>query len=73
MNIIENIKDRVKQNIKTIVLPEADDIRTLQAAKTIQNEGFAKIILIDYGNYGDTYIDNCRAVKVGETADLELK
>lgn len=26
-----------------------------------------------YGDYGDTYIDNCRVVKVGETAALELK
>ena len=26
-----------------------------------------------YGRYGDTYIDNCRAVKVGETAELELR
>lgn len=26
-----------------------------------------------YGNYGDTYIDNCRAVKVGETANVELR
>ena len=26
-----------------------------------------------YGNYGGIYIDNCRAVKVGETANLELK
>jgi thiol-disulfide isomerase/thioredoxin len=26
-----------------------------------------------YGSYGDTYIDNCRAVKVGETAALELR
>lgn len=26
-----------------------------------------------YGNYGDTYIDNCRAVKLGETAALELR
>jgi len=25
-----------------------------------------------YGRYGDTYIDNCRVVKVGETAELEL-
>lgn len=25
-----------------------------------------------YGNYGDTYIDNCRVVKVGEDAALEL-
>lgn len=26
-----------------------------------------------YGNYGTTYIDNCRVVKVGEDAVLELK
>ena len=27
----------------------------------------------EYGNCGDTYIDNCRAVKVGETGALELR
>ena len=27
----------------------------------------------EYGRYGDTYIDNCRVVKVGETAALELR
>lgn len=26
-----------------------------------------------YGSYGDTYIDNCRVVKVGEDAGLELR
>lgn len=26
----------------------------------------------EYGSYGDTYIDNCRAAKVGENAPLEL-
>jgi hypothetical protein len=26
-----------------------------------------------YGNYGDTYIDNCRVAKVGTEAPLELK
>lgn len=26
-----------------------------------------------YGDYGDTYIDNCRVVKVGEAANVELK
>ena len=26
-----------------------------------------------YGKYGDTFIDNCRAVKVGKAADVELK
>ena len=31
MNFIESIKDRAKQQIKTIVLPEAEDIRTLKS------------------------------------------
>ena len=46
MEIIERIKERAKENIKTIVLPEADDIRVLKAARTVTNEGFAKIILV---------------------------
>ncbi|MBR5567142.1 MAG: Omp28-related outer membrane protein [Bacteroidales bacterium] len=28
--------------------------------------------LAEYGRYGDTYVDNCRVVKIGETAQLEL-
>ena len=28
---------------------------------------------VSYGSYGDTYIDNCRVVKIGENAKLELK
>lgn len=46
MNFIKTIKDRAKKNIKTIILPEADDIRVLEATKIIEEEGFAKIILI---------------------------
>ena len=46
MSFIENIKLRAKQNIKTICLPEAEDIRTLEATQMVLNEGYAKIILI---------------------------
>lgn len=46
MSFIENIKMRAKSNIKTIVLPEATDIRTLEAASIVLKEEFAKIILI---------------------------
>lgn len=46
MNFIKTIKDRAKKNIKTIILPEADDIRVLEATKIIEEEGFAKIILV---------------------------
>ena len=46
MNFIENIKNRAKLNIKTIVLPEANDIRTLKATQMVLNEGFAHIVLV---------------------------
>ncbi len=46
MSFIDNIKERAKQDIKTIVLPESDDIRVLEATSKILKEGFADIILI---------------------------
>ncbi len=51
MNFINEIKEKAKQNIKTIVLPEAQDIRVLQAASKVMSEGFAKIVLL--GNKED--------------------
>ena len=45
-NIINRLKKRAKNNIKTIVLPEATDIRILEATEKILREGFSKIILI---------------------------
>ena len=46
MSFIEQIKERAKKQIKTIILPEAEDIRVLKAAKQIKEEGFAKVVLI---------------------------
>ena len=46
MNFIENVKNRAKQEIKTIVLPEAEDIRTLKATEIALNEKYAHIVLI---------------------------
>ena len=46
MEFIEQIKQRAKQNIKTIILPEATDIRTLEATSIVQKEGYAKIVLL---------------------------
>ena len=43
---IEEIKCRAKKDIKTIVLPEAEDIRILKAAQEALDEAFANIILI---------------------------
>ena len=46
MNFIEGIKNRAKQELKTIVLPESNDIRTLRATEMVLNEGFAHIVLV---------------------------
>lgn len=46
MSFIDKIKQRAKKELKTIVLPEATDIRILKAAEIVKNEGYAKVILI---------------------------
>lgn len=46
MGFIDEIKEKARQNRKTIVLPEAEDIRTLQAAAQIQKEDTADLVLI---------------------------
>ena len=46
MSFIDQIKKRAKNDIKTIVLPESNDIRVLKAAEQVLKEGFADVILI---------------------------
>ena len=83
MSFIDQIKQRAKQEIKTIVLPEATDVRILEAAEIVKNEGYAKVILV--GNeeevrqiaqekgidIGDTkIIDPAKSEKLDEYANL---
>lgn len=46
MSFIDEIKARAKEEIKTIILPEAEDKRVLEAASKVTKEGFAKVILL---------------------------
>ena len=46
MSFIDQIKERAKKEIKTIVLPEATDIRILEASQIVKEQGYAKVILI---------------------------
>ena len=46
MSFIEDVKAKTKSKMKTIVLPEAEDKRTLEAAEQIKKEGFAKLVLL---------------------------
>ncbi|MBO6158050.1 MAG: phosphate acetyltransferase [Firmicutes bacterium] len=49
MRMIDRIKLKAKQDPKTIVLPEGDEVRTIHAAFEVQREGLAKPILL--GNF----------------------
>ncbi len=51
MSFIDELKNKAKQNIKTIILTESEDKRVLKAAEKVKKEGFANIILI--GNKDD--------------------
>lgn len=46
MSFIFDIKERAKQDIKTIVLPESNDIRVVKAAAIALEEGYANIVLV---------------------------
>ena len=46
MGFIDDIKAKAKLDIKTIVLPETEDIRTYQATEAVLKEGTAKIVLV---------------------------
>lgn len=46
MNFLEQISIRAKADLKTIVLPEANDIRVIKAAAMVQEQGIANIILV---------------------------
>lgn len=46
MSFIEEIKKRAKEDKKTIILPEAEDKRVLEAASKVIKQGFAKVILL---------------------------
>jgi phosphate acetyltransferase len=46
MDTIEQIRKKAKSDQKTIVLPEYNDKRVVEAAKIIQGEGIAKVLLL---------------------------
>jgi len=61
---IEGLKTRAKENIKTIVLAEGEDVRTVQAAAIVKKEGYAKVILL-----GD--VDKIKGIANAENLDID--
>ena len=46
MGFIDVIKERARNNKKTIVLPETEDRRTYEATAQILKEGIANVVLV---------------------------
>ena len=46
MDFLNKMKETAKQDMKTIVLPEGSEPRTVKAVGTILQEGFANIVLL---------------------------
>ncbi len=63
MSFIEEIKEKSRKDIKTIVLPETNDIRVLEAANTVLKEGFANIVLVG---------EEDEILNLGRTKNLDL-
>ena len=47
MNTVQRIHLKAKKELKTIVLPEAEDKRVIQAAEIIIKEGLAKVLVLE--------------------------
>lgn len=78
MAFIDVIKDRARQDKKTIVLPETKDKRTLIAAAQVMKEGVADIIMVgveekilDGANWLDVDLSGVKIVEPANTPKLD--
>ncbi len=78
MSFIDNIKLKAKQQIKTIVLPEGNDIRTLKAASIALKEEYANIIILGdttqiYNMAKEHEIDISKAIVINPTKSANFQ
>lgn len=78
MSYIDTIKERARRDIKTIVLPETTDKRTLIAASKIMEEKIAKIIMVgneekimDGATWLEVDLDGVEVIDPNNTPKLE--
>ena len=69
MNIYKELEKKSKKNIKTIIFPESDDERILNAVKIILKNKIAKVVLINSKNNSDFKINSDKNLTV---IDLEF-
>lgn len=78
MSFIQTIKEKAKQDIKTIVLPEGSDIRTIKAASIALNEKYANLIILgdqdkikEMANSNNLDISNAKIINPIESEKYE--
>jgi phosphate acetyltransferase len=75
MDTIVKIRQQAKSKLKTIVLPEYDDKRVIEAARIIEKEGIAKVLFLtpDKIDPGDKerYIDEFYRIHQAKDVDIE--
>lgn len=59
-DFLQRMKDAAKRDVKTIVLPEGEDPRTIEAAKQIVAEGLAKLVIL--GNPDEVKVDGVEVI-----------
>jgi len=75
MDAVSRIRKLAKRKMRTIVLPEYEDKRTLEAARIIENEGLANPYVLTPDkidkNQKDSYIDQYYKLYQSKEIDLE--
>lgn len=75
MNTVENIRQQARSRQKTIVLPEYDDARVVEAARIIEKEGLAKVLLLTKDKVDpkekERYIEQFYQMHMAKDMDLE--
>lgn len=70
MSFIDGIKEKAKKDLKTIILPESEDERTIRAAAKVLEDGLANIVLL--GNPDTIHNDAARyGVDVSKAAIVD--
>ena len=67
MHLVDQIKEKARKNLQTVVLPESYDERMLFAAEKIVAEGLAKIVIL-----GDSAKIQAEAAAKGINLTLSL-
>jgi phosphate acetyltransferase len=65
VGLLAKIREKASKDIKTIVLPESDDQRTIDAANVILDNSIAKLILVGKG-------DVAKKIKSANTKSLQI-